>query len=161
MTKYVTHWTTADNRHYILEDMDTEHLLNVYKHTLNNAGHYIQGVVDKTGDLQAAMADLNRTRFEVKSELLSRGIDEKYIESWHEGDKLKPSLKETLGEQINNFERITINPEILAEAIMGTDIIANIQKRTLQQSIDNKLSFDECTKRNIEYFKQWLQQTTI
>ena len=60
---------------------------------------------------------------------------------------------------MNNFERITINPEILAEAIMGTDIIANIQKRTLQQSIDNKLNFDECTKRNIEYFKQWLQQT--
>lgn len=29
---------------------------------------------------------------------------------------------------MNNFERITINPEILAEAIMGTDIIANIQK---------------------------------
>lgn len=59
---------------------------------------------------------------------------------------------------MKNFERITINPEILAEAIMGTDIIATIQKRTLQQSIDNKLSFNECTKRNIAYFRQWLEQ---
>lgn len=161
MTKYVTHWTTADNRHYILEDMDTEHLLNVYKHTLNNAGHYIQQVVDETDNFEKAVSTLNTVRNEVKTELLSRGMDEEYIESWREGDKLKPSLKETLGEQINNFERITKNPEILAEEIMGTDIIANIQKRTLQQSIDNKLSFDECTKANIEYFKQWLQQTTI
>lgn len=98
MTKYVTHWTTADNRHYILEDMSTEHLLNVYKHTLNNAGHYIQQVIDETGDLQQAVATLNIVRNEVKAELLARNISGKYIESWHEGDKIKLSQKGTLGE---------------------------------------------------------------
>ena len=58
---------------------------------------------------------------------------------------------------MNNFEKITTNASELAIAIMGTDVLANIQRRTLRESIRERLTDNEVTKRNIEYFKQWLE----
>lgn len=58
---------------------------------------------------------------------------------------------------MNNFEKITINASELAIAIMGTDVLANIQRRTLEESVIERLTNDEVLKRNIEYFKQWLE----
>lgn len=45
----------------------------------------------------------------------------------------------------------------LAIAIMGTNILANIQRRTLGESVRERLTDDEVLKRNMEYFKQWLE----
>ena len=59
--------------------------------------------------------------------------------------------------KVTNFEKITTNASELAIAIMGTDVLANIQKRTLVESIKERLTNDEVLKRNIEYFKQWLE----
>ena len=58
---------------------------------------------------------------------------------------------------MNNFEKITTNPSELAIAIMGTDVLANIQRRTLGESVRERLTDNEVVKRNIEYFKQWLE----
>ena len=58
---------------------------------------------------------------------------------------------------MNNFEKITTNASELAIAIMGTNVLANIQRRTLGESIRERLTDDEVLKRNIEYFKQWLE----
>jgi len=58
---------------------------------------------------------------------------------------------------MNNFEKITTNASELAIAVMGTDVLANIQRRTLGESIRERLADDEVLKRNIEYFKQWLE----
>lgn len=58
---------------------------------------------------------------------------------------------------MNNFEKITTNASELAIAIMGTDIIADIQKRTLHEFVEERFNYNEGTKRNIEYFKQWLE----
>ena len=62
-----------------------------------------------------------------------------------------------IGEIMNNFEKITTNASELAIAIMGTNVLANIQRRTLGESIRERLTDDEVLKRNIEYFKQWLE----
>lgn len=58
---------------------------------------------------------------------------------------------------MNNFEKITTNANELAIAIMGTDVLANIQRRVLRESIRKRLTDNEVVKRNIEYFKQWLE----
>lgn len=58
---------------------------------------------------------------------------------------------------MNNFQKITTNASELAIAIMGTDVIADIQRRTLHEFVEEKFNYNEATKRNIEYFKQWLQ----
>ena len=62
---------------------------------------------------------------------------------------------------MNNFEKITTNASELAIAIMGTGVLANIQMKTLKESIREKLTNDEVLKRNIEYFKQWLLQEEV
>ena len=58
---------------------------------------------------------------------------------------------------MNNFEKITTNASELAIAIMGTDVIADIQKRTLHEFVEERFNYNETTKRNIKYFKQWLE----
>ena len=59
--------------------------------------------------------------------------------------------------KITNFEKITTNASELAIAVMGTDVLANIQTRTVVESIRERLTYDEVLKRNIKYFKQWLE----
>lgn len=62
---------------------------------------------------------------------------------------------------MNNFEKITTNANELATAIMGTDVIYDIQKRTFYEYLEERFDYNETKKRNIKYFKQWLESEVI
>lgn len=85
-TKYKTHWLTANGRHLVLENMETEHLLNCYKHILNNFGFYVGLHIGQTGDYDQKRAEqsVHDMRSEFKQELLSRGVENNRIENWVE-----------------------------------------------------------------------------
>ena len=72
-TKYSNGWLDSHGRQRVYEDMETNHLLNVYHHIGNNINNYI-----KIGYLQQ---DMVNTRTEIKSELLSRGVTDSQIEN--------------------------------------------------------------------------------
>lgn len=92
-TKYETHWSTATGRHLILEEMETNHLLNCYKHILNNFGFYIDGFLSNYNLSQReAEQSVHDMRTEFKTELITRGLSDDEIENWSE-EKWKIGIK--------------------------------------------------------------------
>ena len=86
-TKYSNGWLDSHGKQWIYEDMETNHLMNVYKHIENNFKHYVGieiGNYSKsvtTGHLDEAIAFTKAVRAEIKSELLSRGLTDSEIEN--------------------------------------------------------------------------------
>lgn len=86
-TKYSNGWLDSHGKQWIYEDMETNHLMNVYKHIENNFKHYTRmeiGNYPKTATtryLDDAIAFVKRVRAEIKSELLSRGLTDSEIEN--------------------------------------------------------------------------------
>lgn len=94
-SKYPMIWTTLDGRKLTLEEMETDHLLNVYKHIEFNLTRYIEIYGGKENFCKAAhrsweslMEEYNSVRNCVKQELLSRGILAETIEN-HIEDRSK------------------------------------------------------------------------
>ena len=87
-TKYETIWSASDGRRLCLEEMDTNHLLNCYKHTLNNYLFYMGAFYAHCHDQKEACKEVNNMRNEFKQELLSRGVSNYTIESWVEDTSL-------------------------------------------------------------------------
>ena len=87
-TKYETIWGASDGRRLCLEEMDTNHLLNCYKHTLNNYLFYMGAFYAHCHDQKEACKEVDKMRNEFKQELLSRGVSSVTIESWIEDTSL-------------------------------------------------------------------------
>lgn len=81
-TKYSKGWLDSHGRQWIYEDMETNHLLNVYHHIKNNIEAYIKlGYLQQNIQETEAYKGIINTRKEIKSELLSRGLTDSEIEN--------------------------------------------------------------------------------
>lgn len=82
-TKYSNGWHDSHNRQWIYEDMETNHLLNVYHHIKNNIKLYLKLELSNNPSCKdnEAMSFVKKVRSEIKSELLSRGLDDSTIEN--------------------------------------------------------------------------------
>jgi len=80
-TKYSGGWEDSFNRQWIYEDMETGHLLNVYHHIKNNLQAYLKLGILSYEDIEIRKANIDRTRNEMKQELLSRGLSDSEIEN--------------------------------------------------------------------------------
>lgn len=69
-TKYTSGWLDSYNHKWILEEMTTNHLMNVYKH-----------IQDRMYFLYYGEKNHNKLIDNVKSELLSRGLTDSEIEN--------------------------------------------------------------------------------
>ena len=86
-TKYSNGWLDSYGKQWIYEDMETNHLMNVYKHIEKNFKAYIKlhiGFYPKTatsGYLDEATNYVEKIRKEIKLELLTRGLEDSEIEN--------------------------------------------------------------------------------
>ena len=90
-------WQTADGKKLKFTEMTTDHLLNVYKHILNNFDAFVKHAVGPfpntaTPDyLDLAKEKVKNRRLQIKCELLKRGVDEDTIEN-HVENYIQSSL---------------------------------------------------------------------
>lgn len=81
-TKYSNGWLDSHGKQWIYEDMETNHLMNVYHHIKNNVQKYIQlGYLSQIFQETEPYKSIISTRAEIKSELLSRGLTDSEIEN--------------------------------------------------------------------------------